>query len=306
MLHRITQQSVTRSALNSMRRATTALSATQEQLATGRRINRLSDAPLDAARAHRVRAHRSKLEQHVRNLDQAQGEIDFTASVLQDVSDLFIEARDICLRAANATTVSEGRESLAGAVDQLLETLVLRANAHFNGRYVFAGTANDAPPYTATRSGREITAVTYEGNGDHVELDVGPTTRVTTAEPGTLALGGTEAIDVLVELRDLLRNRDGLSESELAQALSAHLDPIGQAHDNVIDATARMGWRSRQVEFTRTVLDNASLADTRVISRLEDTDFAEAAALLFRQEATVQTALMISARMVQNTLLDYL
>ena len=111
---------------------------------------------------------------------------------------------------------------------------------------------------------------------------------------------------MLVELRDLLRNGDGLSESELSLALSAHLDPIGQAHDDVIDAAARAGSRSRQIEFTHTVLDVASLADTQVISQLEDTDFAEATALLFRQEAAMQTALIISARMVQNSLLDYL
>ena len=76
----------------------------QQQLATSRRINRPSDAPLDAARAHRVRAHSAKLTQYSRGLDQAQHEIEFAAGTLQQASDLFVEARDICVRAANATT----------------------------------------------------------------------------------------------------------------------------------------------------------------------------------------------------------
>ena len=60
------------------------------------------------------------------------------------------------------------------------------------------------------------------------------------------------------------------------------------------------------LEFTRTVIDNTTLADTQVLSELEDADFAEAAAMLYRHEAALETALIISARMMQNSLLDYL
>lgn len=306
MLHRVTQQSVARSALQTIRQASESLSTAQEQLATSRRINRLSDAPLDAARAHRARARRSRLELHLGTLEHAKSEIDFGASILQNVSDLFVEAREICTSAANATTDPATRESLAEAVDQLLEGLLQQANTQYDGRYIFAGGANDAPAYSVERTGEEITAAVYEGRHDYVELDVGPNTRVALGEPGTRAFGGTEAFDSLLELRDLLRNTDGLTEGEQGVALSAHIETLRESHNRVVDGIAAMGWRSTQLGFTRTTLEDAALADSAAISELEDADFAEATALLYRSETAMQTALIISARMMQNSLLSYL
>ena len=310
MPFRVTQQSVARATMAGLRRANQNLSVAQERLATQRRINRLSDAPLDAARAHRLRAHASKLGQHQRNLDEAQHQIEFAASALQQASDLFVEARDVCIRAANAATDAAERQSFVDAAEQLIESLVRRANADYNGRYVFAGSADDAEPFAAQRAGGYVVAVDYQGNGEAVELEAGPRARVATGEPGTLVFGGEgqdgTAFDALIELRDLLRNTEGLSESELTLALSDHLEKLDVAHGRIIDSTARFGWRASQLEFTRTVLDNASLADAASISELEDADFAEAAALLYQQEAALQTALMVSARIMQNTLLEYL
>lgn len=306
MIQRVTQQSVARSVFRSVRQASEDLGLAQEQLATSRRINRLSDAPLDAARAHRLRANRTKLEQNLSNLEYAQTNIEFTASVLQQAGDLFVEARDICIRAADGATGAEERQSLALAADQLLETLVHQANSEYDGHYVLAGTADDAPPFTVERTGGYITDVTYQGSHATLALDVGPRTQIELGETGTHVFGGTDAFDTLIELRDLLRNTGGLTEADQTAALSNHIDVLRGAHDDIVDATSAIGWRSSQLEFTRTVLEDATLADTRLISELEDADYAEAAAELYRAEAAMQTALVISARMMQNTLIDYL
>jgi len=306
MLHRVTQQSVTRSVMSAVRQATANLSSVQERLATGIRINRLSDAPLDAARAHRVRADRTRLQQHARNLEHAQHEVDLTASVLQEVATLFVEARDIAIRAADGATDPVEREILAEGIDRIIETMVVRANTDYDGRYLFAGTRNDAPPYAVERVGGDVAGVTYGGNGDQVELDVGPRSRVALGAPGTEAFGTTAAFDALIALRDLLNNTGGLTEGEQGAAISSHIAVLDDAHGQVVDAISRAGWRSRQIELTRTALEEATLADTQLISDLEDTDFAEAAVQLQQYESIMQTALLISARLMQNTLVDYL
>lgn len=306
MVERVTQYSVARSVSQALRRATENLNLAHEQIATGRRINRPSDAPLDAARAHRLRANRTRLEQHLRNLNYAQSNIEFTASILQGVGDLFVEAKDICIRAADGATLDEERQALASAADQLLETLVRQANTDYDGRYVLAGIADDAPPFAVERAGGSITAVTYEGSPTTLALDVAPRTEIELGEVGTNVFGGTTAFDALIELRDLLRNTDGLTEGEQCAALSDHIGALREAHETVVDATSALGWRSSQLEFTRTVLEDTTLADTALISELEDADYAEAAAQLYRNETAMQTALAISARMMQNTLIDYL
>lgn len=304
---RVTQQAVGRAALAAIRQASDDLGVVQEQLATSRRINRLSDAPLDVARAHRLRADTTKIEQYTRNLEQAQHEIDFTASVLQGVSDIFVEAGDICIRAADASTDASEREALGFAVQQFIDTLVRSANADYNGHYIFAGNATSTTPFVAEPDGSQVA---YQGNSQSIELDIGPRARVETSEPGTRVFGGSGGdactFDALIELRDLLYNTDGLDSGDLSAALSDHVGEIRAAHDRVTDAAARFGWRSSQVELTRTVLDNVALANTQEISALEDTDYAEAATLLYRHEVALETALAVAARMMRNNLLDYL
>jgi len=308
---RVTQASLVRAALASVRRAHANVGATQEQLVTGRRINRLSDAPLDAATAQRLHTARRQLDGYGSNLEHARSEIEFAAASAQECGELFTEARDMCLRAANATADPAERAVLAEGADQLLGRLLTRANATFNGRFVFAGSATDTRPFESQvgADGR-IEAVAYRGNDQRVELQVAPRTRVAINEPGSAVFTRTptqpSTFDALIRLRDLLRNKDGLTQGELDQALSEHVEQLARVQDRATDAAARLGWRASQLEFTRTAVENAGTANAERLSNLEDADFATAAANLFSQQAALEAALTVTGRMFNNTLLEYL
>ena len=308
---RITSSSSTRSVLASIRSATNNITSTQEQLTTGRRINRPSDAPLDAAHAQRLAVNRTKLDQYSGNVDRAQNQIEYAASTVQGLSDLLIQAREACTEGANATADAGDRRILADSVDQLLQSLVNAANTQLDGQYIFAGTATTTKPFeTHIGSSGLVESVTYQGNDGRVQLDVGPRVRVQTNEPGSAAIGasGTEGsvFDALIQLRDLLRNDAGQSDNQVAKALSDHLGALSSAQDRVIDATARLGWRSNQLEFTRTAIGNAQLANDLLLGELEDADIAGAAARLYSQEAALEAAMVVAARMLRSSLLDYL
>ncbi|MFP4055871.1 MAG: flagellar hook-associated protein FlgL [Candidatus Brocadiia bacterium] len=311
MNFRVTQLSLARSALASIRDASENLLRSQEQLATGRRINRLSDAPLDAAQAERVRAHKTRLEQYSRNLEQAQSRVEYASSTLLELTDLFVQARSICVEGADATCDEAARRSLGEAVDQMLQQTIDRANERYNGTYLFAGSADDTAPFAAERGplGR-IAAVTYQGNDDAIELEAGPGSRVQTNEPGSAIFladaEGPGAFEALVELRDLLLNTEGLSHKEVSRALSDHIDAVSTAHDRVVAATGRLGWRSSRLEFNRSVIENGVTADDELLSRVHDADFASAAAMLYGQQTALQSALVMAAQVMKHTLLEYL
>jgi len=311
MNFRISSTSLARAALSSLNSAQDRIGRAQEQVATGRRINRPSDAPLDAAQASRLHTYTNQLRQYQRNLDEAQARLEFASSSIQEVSDIFIEARQIALRAADSATDPSERRTLATAVNQLLEGLIQRANTSWGGRYIFAGTADDTTPFEG-RIGQSgyIDSVLYHGNDGRVELQVGPRMRVQVNEPGTEIFAATATrpslFDVLIELRDLLTNADGLSESDQCRALSAHVGALKEAHERVVDAASRLGWRARQVEYTRTTVENLGLTATERLSGLEDTDYAYAALEITAQRVALEAALAVSARLMKNSLLEYL
>jgi flagellar hook-associated protein 3 FlgL len=308
---RVTQSALARSALASVRRATSEVVASQEQIATGRRINRPSDAPLDAAHAQRLHSYANRLAQYDRNLRHAQNQLEFTWSAAQGLSDIFVEAREICLRGADAATDPAERELLAVAADQLLDSLIRRANATFSGRYIFAGSADDTQPFEGVLgSDGYIEQVAYHGNDGAIEVQVGSHIRLQVNEPGLAVFAGAgtgpSTFDALIELRDLLRNTQGLTYGDLSNALSDHVGQLREAHETVVDATSRVGWRASQLEFARTTLENVGLASAELLSSLEDADLAGAAAKLYSQQAALEAALVISARMLKNSLLEYL
>ncbi len=311
MNFRVSATALARAALASLTRAQNEIGLAREQVATGRRLNRPSDAPLDAAHASRLRTYKAQLGQYLRNLDEAEGRLRFASSAVQELSDIFIEARQIALRGADSATDQSERLTLATAVNQLLEGLIQRANTSWAGRYIFAGTADDAAPFEGRigESGH-IDSVLYHGNEGRVELEVGPQMRVQVNEPGTAVFTATATqpslFDVLIELRDLLSNTEGLSESDQCRALSNHVGALKEAHERVVDAASRLGWRARQVEYTRTTVENLELTTTERLSALEDADYASAALKINAQQVALEAALTVSARLMKNNLLEYL
>ena len=309
---RVTNQSLVRSSLASIRQATQNILVSQEQLATGRKVNRPSDAPLDAAHAQRLHARTAKLAQYRRSLEHAQAEVEFASATLIEINDTFIQAREIAVRAASSTSLARDRATMADEVDDLLEGLISRANATFNGHYVFAGAANDTAPFALESGGMgQSECVAYRGDDAHIELAVGPGLLIATNEPGSAVFVGqrpseTSAFEALIELRDLLRDPDALGEGEIVSRISDHISAISQAHERVTDGAIRLGWRSAQLEASRVSLENAELADQELLSELEDADFAAAAARLYGQELALEAALLVSRRMLGHTLLEYL
>src|SRR5690606_33764045 len=60
-------------------------------------------------------------------------------------------------------------------------------NVRFDNRYVFSGSATDVPPFVLREGADGLTRVDYRGNGDAVEVEVGPDLRALVNLPGNEA-----------------------------------------------------------------------------------------------------------------------
>lgn len=311
MSFRVTLSSSSRSVLANLRTASDRVATAQEQLSSGLRINRPSDAPLDAAQAERLQANKAQLDQYASNATQAQSQVDFAASTVQGFSDLLIQAREACTQGANASMSAADRLTLADSVDKLLQSAVDGANTQFNGRYLFAGTATATQPFqTQLGSSGSIESVTYQGNDGRIQVDVGPRARVQTNEPGSTILGASgtagSVFDALIQLRDTLRNDAGKSDSQVSAELSSQLTGLGAAQDRVLGATASLGSRSNQIQATSAALSNAQLANTQLLSHLQDADMAGAATAFYGQETALQAAMIAATKMFGTSLFNYI
>src|SRR6476620_10432671 len=103
MSFRVTQGTLARGVLEGLQTNLTRLQRTQEQLASGRRLNRPSDSPVDTVAAMQLRAEQKQSEQLERNIDDGLTWLDTADQALSQTSTALNRVRQLTLAGANAT-----------------------------------------------------------------------------------------------------------------------------------------------------------------------------------------------------------
>lgn len=291
---RITQNMMSRQSLAGLQAGLGRLSQIQEQLSTGRIINRPSDDPSGTTSAMRLRTSLAQQRQYSRNADDGQGWLNQTDGTLASVGDQVRRAHDLALQGANSGAVGgQARIALATEVDQIREGLLATANTTYLGRPIFGGITAGSTAYDATG--------TYTGMPGEVRRTVGDgvTLRVDTAGSAVFGPDADSVFQHLADLSTALRGGDDAG-------ISAAIGKLGTDGDRVATARADVGTRGARIEQTRQLADDAVLSLTSALSEIENTDLPKATVDLKLQEVAYQAALGATARVMQPSLLDFL
>jgi flagellar hook-associated protein 3 FlgL len=288
--------------LSDLNRQTRRLLELQEQLATGLKVNSPSDDPLAARRAVNIRSVIAKQEQYITNISSAGPLLAESGTSLQTVVSVLQRANELTLQGANGTSSQTQMNALAIEVNQLIEATLTEANHQTNGRYVFGGTRTLDAPFVATRDAEgQITAVTYQGNDEAIEIGVTDGISVQINETGQHAfLSGQNVFQTIIDIRDNLLSGDKTSLQ------TDRLTELGDAQDQLLISMAAMGATQNRLE-TLTTNTEASVDQLRVtLSDNIDADYAETVVNLNAQSNAYRAALEAAARVIQPSLLDFI
>jgi flagellar hook-associated protein 3 FlgL len=165
-------------AINNLLQRQTSLTATQEQMTSGKRVLKASDDPTAAARGERARALEARTTASERAVDASSNAMTLTESALGDASDLLQQARELVVGAGDASYSDDERASKATAIAALRDQLLSVANRpDGQGGYVFSGQGSGGAPFVDQPGG-----VAFQG--------VGGSVNVATDEPLPLTLDG--------------------------------------------------------------------------------------------------------------------
>ena len=292
---RVTQRMLVSGSVDQLQSSLSRLAKVQEQLSTGRVVNRPSDSPTEAATAMRLRAEIAQQTQYSRNADNGLGWLATVDTALSGMSDSVRRAREIGLQGASSGTTSDAaRQALAAEVDQLRAGLSAQANATYLGRPVFGGV-------TAGETAFDSTTGAYVGAPGQVLRTVGPgvTVRVDASGPEVLGPDGDSLFDDLSTLSAALVAGDTAAIRTVLDSLQGRLEVIGSAQATTGAAVNRLETASRLAQDAA-----ITLGESR--SRIEDTDLAKAMVDLKLQEVAYQAALGATARVMQPSLMDFM
>ena len=291
---RITQRMMATRSLTAMQTGLARLARSQEQLTTGRVLNRPSDSPIDVTAAMRMRANLADQAQYQRNSDDASGWLGTADTALTSMLDQVRRARDISVQGANVVALGpQAREALAAEVDQLRQGLLSSANTTYLDRPIFGGLVAGSTAYDPSAN--------FVGVPGAVQRSVAQGVKVAVNVDGPAVFGaaGSSVFDTLADLSAALRAGDTAGIQAAGSALTG-------AQDRITTSLSDVGARQNQVDRAVQASKDASLTVTTSLSTLENVDIAKASMDLQMNEVAYQAALASTARLVQPSLTDFL
>ncbi len=134
------------------------LANAQEQLTSGKRVNRASDDPAAAARAERALAAEARSTANQRAVDASENAMTLSESALGDAGELLQQIREKLVQAGNTGLADADRKSIAGEISEMRKQLFAIANRTDGaGTYLFGGQSADQPPFIDTAGGVQFT-----------------------------------------------------------------------------------------------------------------------------------------------------
>jgi flagellar hook-associated protein 3 FlgL len=177
---RISTTAMHNSAIEAMFKQQSALSVTQSQVATGKKIQSPADDPIAAVHVLELQRAKVETDQYKRNSSAVISRLNHEEQALADVTLLVRRVHELTLQANNSTIDATSRASIASELSARAQELIDIANRRDgNGEFLFSGFATATQPFA--RSGA---TVNYAGDQGERVVQIGPTQRVADSHTG--------------------------------------------------------------------------------------------------------------------------
>lgn len=295
---RITQNAMNRTQLAGLNTSLSRLQQTQEQLTTGKRLNRPSDDPVGTVAALRFRSEQSQLAQYDANITDGLSRLQASDEALTQTSNMTHRIRSQALAALNGTGSPAQMKAYAAEIRELRAGLLQQANSQYEGQPLFGGTTpeeNAFNPETGAFQGNALPVLWQITNspGDAGQLNVAVNGQ---AAFGNALVKGTGDLDALA----------AAIESGDTVGINAGLKAIDTLQEDILNAQATAGTRVNRLQGLEALNGRQDDASRVALSKVEDTDSLKAAMDLSIQSNAYQAALMASAKIIQPSLMDFI
>jgi len=296
---RITEGTIAYDFLFNINRTRDRINEAQGQLASGKRVMKVSDDPTATDSILRIQSSLDRNEQYSKNVSDAQGMLETAASTMDSITTLVQQTQEIMTQAVNGDQKSS-MSALAESLDQIINEGVALANTEFNGKYIFGGTETKTPPYSlVTNPGPPATqTITYSGNNSPIQYMIGDGITQTVNITGQDVLQGTAVFQKMMEIRDNLRA--GVAPT------TADVTVVAGMLQKSLEGTSKAGSYSQNLTSTASHLDEQRTQLLALLSVQQDTDVAETTLKMKQDQTTLEAALATGAKILPKSLVDFL
>ncbi|WP_411752732.1 flagellar hook-associated protein FlgL [Serratia sp. (in: enterobacteria)] len=276
-----------------------------QQLSSGKRVLYPSDDPLAASQAVMISQSMSENSQYALARTFARQNISMEETVLRSAADGIKDMKTLIVNAGDGTLSDNDRDSLATQLQGLKDQLLSQANStDGNGRFIFAGFANDKAPFVE-QGGK----VVYQGSSSAIEQKVDANRTMTVGHTGSsifMSLTSNikpepdgspseanvfESIDMALKaLKTPLQGADEATREQVTAALDKATRGLDNSYNNVLSTNAVLGTQLQELDVLDSIGIENNTANQNQLTALVDADVVEAISSYYMQQAALQAS----------------
>lgn len=296
---RVTQSMLSNNMLRNLSTSYNKMGKLQDQITTGKKVNRPSDDPVVAMKGIGYRTALDKVEQFQRNIGEVNNWLDSSDDAFDKVGSALHRANELAIQASNGTTTPDDQAKIKAELEQLRQHIQNIANTKVGDKYIFSGTKTTTPPFDNTSippayvefedaDGNPIN----QGFTNDVEIEV---------FDGIMLKVNTNAIEVFKSIDKMFQDIE-VGNVNFDEAVGK----INEQMNEILTTRADIGARQNRVELMDDRLQSQSVIATKQMSENEDVDYEKAITEMITQESVHRAALSVGARIIQPSLVDFL
>ncbi|MFP4547630.1 MAG: flagellin [Fidelibacterota bacterium] len=291
---RITEGMISRNLLTNINSSREKMAVYQNQTATGKKLEKVSDDPVDYTKVESFRNAISNNSQYLEGINLAKGWIDVSMTGLDQINEGLMTAKEIAIRAADISNNGDNWETFRDQINDIIEDTVSLSNSTFMGKAVFAGTKSKTDKAFIYNDN----SITYTGNDKKINRKIADNYYVDINTTGQ-ELIETEAFDNLINFKNALDNGD-------TDAITKAIDLLDDSSAEIGKRSAAIGSAKIQIVNTENRLNTANVNLKSYLSNLEDADMAEAITNYKNEETAYQAALHSTSNAINLNILNFL
>lgn len=267
------------------------------QNATGKRLIKPSDDAGASAQIAQLNREDADAGVYKTNLTLAKSVLQQVDTTLGSIGDQLKSAVEIATKAANGTLSDYDRSVLGDQLSAIRDQLVQLGNTRDIRNQPLFGTVSGTDAVQSTNG-----AVTYaDPKVSEVPIDRDQTIEVTVGAKQVFQAGDTDTFVVLNNLISGLKTPGTPTSS-----LSAAIDKLNAANNNVATVQASIGARETRVTLQENLIQTAGTDRATLRSSVEDVDIASNIAQLQQTMTVLQATQASFTKLAGLSLFDYL
>lgn len=300
MNYRVSDSSSAKNAAARVNAQRSRLSDLQEQIASGKRINRPSDDPNGAEAIIKLRTSQREIEQFQRAAKFANQKLTASDDGLSGYENLLERTRTLVAQGMSDTATQTAKNSIATEIDSLRSRILNVANSKYGDEYLFGGTRQTAPPFDPTTAAPAASPTSAQ----YVQVEPGMNAVAVGVTADTIFADATSTI--FTDLTNAAAALRGTGDPTADRAtLNNTMTRIAGYNDLVNVAHARVGANMNATEGALDNLQNNFLSIDDRANDLENANFAEVALGISEAQRTLEATLQVTAQSRRN-LFDFL